>query len=68
MDDGDDDDDDDDDDEAEGDDEDDDDDDDDENAASVYAISTYPRIDLSHRVEHPYNPANGPGSYDDGTM
>jgi hypothetical protein len=57
-----------DDDDEEDNDDDDDDDDDGESAASVYAKSTYPRIDPAHKVEHPYDPANGPGSHDDGTM
>ncbi|KAK0622911.1 S-adenosyl-L-methionine-dependent methyltransferase [Immersiella caudata] len=39
-----------------------------EHAGSVYAKSTYPRIDPAHRVEHPYDCTNGAGSYDDGTI
>lgn len=51
----------------------DDDDDDDEdievqNAPSVYAKSTYPRINPAYREERPYDPANGPGPADDATM
>jgi len=44
------------------------DDDDDRDIMSVYAISSYPRVNPTHRVERPFELEERPVSQDDGTM